>query len=247
MVTKKEINWLIRDKYQGQINTPQYFSDLERLKLGEPLDYVIGWKDFLGCRVDLSYHPLIPREETEFWVGEVIKGLNVGGLTSKSPEVLDLFAGSGCIGLAILRNLKSCKVTFAEKDEKICEQIRKNLKLNKLKGKVVKTDVFSSVKGKFDYIFANPPYIPTSKSLVQKSVKNWEPKLALYSGNDGLILIKRFLKEAKDHLKPQGKIYLEFGFGQKTAIEKLLKQFGYTHYQFHKDQFKRWRFVGITW
>ncbi|MCX6712269.1 MAG: peptide chain release factor N(5)-glutamine methyltransferase, partial [Candidatus Vogelbacteria bacterium] len=109
----------------------------------------------------------------------------------------------------------------------------------------IKTDIFSNIKGKFDIIFANPPYIPTKKSKVQKSVKNWEPKMALYAGTDGLAIIKKFLKEAKNHLNSQGKIYLEFGFGQKSKIEKLLKTYGYSNWQFNKDQFGKYRWVVI--
>jgi len=100
-------------------------------------------------------------------------------------------------------------------------------------------------QNKYDVIFANPPYVPTKKSKVQKSEKDWEPKEALFAGADGLSLIKRFLKEAKNHLNSGGRIYLEFGSGQKLALTRLLKQFDYTHWQFHKDQFGRWRFVVI--
>ena len=226
----KEKTWLKRD-------CPNYGQkELARLKAGEPLDYIIGWKEFLGCKIDLSAKPLIPREETEFWVGEAIKQLR--GLTSKL-RVLDLFAGSGCIGLAIQRHIPKVQVTFGD--------------LYPINKKIIKTNIFSNIKSQFDIIFANPPYVPTKKSgstsltasHVQKSVKDWEPVEALYAGEDGLSIIKKFLKEAKSHLNPNGKIYLEFGFGQKAKIEKLLKQFGYTNYQFNKDQFGKYRWVVI--
>lgn len=243
----KEIAWLKRDKYknfdiQFRKIKAKLAKDIERLKKGEPIDYVIGWKDFLGCQIDLSYRPLIPREETEFWVGEVIRSLR--GEASKL-EILDLFAGSGCIGLAILKHCPNVAVTFADKEENCLKQIKENLKLNRLKGKVVQSDIFSSLK-KFDIILANPPYIPTKRSLVQKSVKFWEPKSALYSGSDGLVIIKKFFKEAKKYLKPDGVIYLEFGYGQKGAIEKLLKQNNYKEWQFHRDQFRKWRWVSVS-
>jgi len=266
----KEKTWLKREKYGGKTcevafsSTKNDFSpfarDLARLEQGEPLDYIIGWREFLGCKIDLSAKPLIPREETEFWVGETIKELNLeakppsgrkpqlGGLASKPLNVLDLFAGSGCIGLAVLKHIPNAKVTFGD--------------LYPINKRTIKTDIFSNIKGKFDIIFANPPYIPTKKSgstsldeardklltasHVQKSVKDWEPKEALYAGSDGLAIIKKFLKQAKDHLNVGGLIYLEFGYGQKLAITKLLKQSGYTHYQFNKDQFGKWRWVVIV-
>jgi release factor glutamine methyltransferase len=280
----REIEWLKSEKYKGdEVQLRAHLKlDLVRLKQGEPLDYVIGSRDFLGCKIDLSSRPLIPRAETEFWVEQAIKELSklceVGlrpacaGRAHRSTtshnsfaqpiKVLDLFAGSGCIGLAVLKHIPNAHVTFAEKDPKLCSQIKKNLKLNALKGRVIRVDIFSreprrrSFKsssktvvgvglGLFDIIFANPPYVPTKRQKVQKSVKDWEPKEALFAGVDGLVVIKKFLKQAQGHLNPAGRIYLEFGYGQKTKIEKLIKQFGYGHYQFHQDQFGKWRWVVI--
>ncbi|MFA5023009.1 MAG: peptide chain release factor N(5)-glutamine methyltransferase [Candidatus Paceibacterota bacterium] len=273
----REIEWLKRDR-------PDYYAQgIKRLENGEPIDYVIGWKEFLGCKIDLSAKPLIPREETEFWVGEVLRDRfscnEMGSLKTKtgvrsrisgslekrlltpastSLKVLDLFSGSGCIGLAILKHCPNAHVTFAEKDPKLCQQIKKNLSLfppttlkkqpkgSSGRARVVKTDIFSNITGKFDVIFANPPYAATSKmNLISPLVLKWEPKRAILAGLDGLAIIKKFLKQAKDHLRVGGKIYLEFGFGQKLAIARLLKQFGYTHYQFNKDQFGKWRWVVI--
>ena len=281
----REIEWLIRDKYNGSFSHCRlgFERDLERLKKGEPIDYVIGWKEFWGCKIDLSEKPLIPREETEFWVGgalkeianEVVRSRISGSIekrlltTSKndfsllprarakevgsrvtrsnfaSPlKVLDLFAGSGCIGLAVLKHCPDVQMTFADKEENCVMQIKKNLKLNDLKGKVIQADIFKGLR-KFDIIFANPPYIPSQKSKVQKSVKNWEPKEALWAGTDGLLIIKKFLKEAKTHLNPNGKIYLEFGYGQKKAIENFLKLNKYKSWEFKKDQFGRFRLVKV--
>ena len=149
------------------------------------------------------------------------------------------------------------EVTFADKEENCLKQIKKNLSLffpPDLKGvrgvaggvKVVQSDVFSNVRGKFDIIFANPPYIPAKKQRVQKSVKDWEPKEALYAGEDGLKIVKKFLQEASKHLNAEGEIYLEFGYSQKRAITKLLKQNDYKKWQFHRDQFGKWRWVAIS-
>ena len=158
-------NWLIRDKYGGEevvsrvtrsdFARRQFLknieADFDRLEAGEPIDYVIGWREFLGCKIDLSSRPLIPREETEFWVGEVLRdrfsctcpskpwrsGDEMGSRKTEATcevafsstkndfsrplRVLDLFSGSGCIGLAVLKNIPNAKVTFGEKDPKLCE------------------------------------------------------------------------------------------------------------------------------
>ncbi len=264
---QREIDLVVKDKYGGSIpkregKAASFMKDIERLKRGEPLDYVIGWIEFLGCKIDLSEKPLIPREETEFWVAEAIQKVNSLQLTAyskKKIKILDIFAGSGCIGIAVLKHVPDVKVIFSDSEGNCLKQIRKNLKINKLKGKVVQSDIFFNISGKFDLIFCNPPYIPvasvipaqagiqTKKGLgVQKSVLDWEPDSALWGGADGLSLIKRFLKEARNYLKPEGKIFMEFGFGQKAAIEKLLTKYRYAGWRFHKDQFNRWRWVEIA-
>ncbi|MDP2741072.1 MAG: hypothetical protein Q8O66_00050, partial [bacterium] len=98
-----------------------------------------------------------------------------------------------------------------------------------------------------------PPYIATrNKNKIQKSVLEFEPKIALFGGKDGFLYIRRFLKEAKNHLRPagdgypDGKIYMEFDCIQKREIEKLIKKIGYRSYKFNKDQYNKWRWVEIN-
>jgi release factor glutamine methyltransferase len=243
---QQEIQWLLREKYRGQPSKP-FEKDVDRLKKGEPLDYVIGWKEFLGCRIDLSKKPLIPRVETEFWVDEVLKEMK----NQPSPRLrrgeegkaLDIFSGSGCIGIAIMRQNKDILCDFADIET---AQIKINCKLNNVTGKIFTSDVFEKVEGKYDYIFANPPYIPTvNKNKIQASALKFEPKKALFGGKDGLFFIKKFLKEAPQHLNVGGNIFMEFDPPQKKEIEKLLKKFEYAHWEFKKDQFNKWRWVSI--
>ncbi len=267
---QEEINWLLKEKYQNR-PTKNFEKDVERLKAGEPVDYVIGFTEFLGCKIDLSKKPLIPRPETEYWVGEAIRDILTVVKNTLSHDfhddeirVLDMFAGSGCIGIAMLKACpeRSRRVDFADKDKKSVEQIKINLKLNKLKGKVFKSDVFSNIKGKpalsgaegYDYIFANPPYIPiTKKSKIQKSVLKFEPKIALFGGKDGMFFVNKFLRDAKNHLNVGGVIYMEFDgsasspqvSSQRKEIEKLVKKYNYQKCEFFKDQYNRWRWVEI--
>lgn len=238
---KKELAWLIRDKYAG-LHIPEALAlDLARLKKGEPIDYVIGWKPFLDCHIDLSSSPLIPRPETEYWAGEVIK--KIKSFSGKSgPRILDIFAGSGCVGLAVLKHCSGAKVDFAEKSAKQVEQIKLNLKINKLRGKVLQSDIFSNVTGKYDFILANPPYVPSGRKLA-KGVAAFEPKEALYAGADGLVLIKKFLREAPKHLKSGGTLYIEHDNGQKKELEKILAKGDWAEVEFHQDQYGRWRYL----
>jgi len=242
---KKEIGWLLNEKYQNKI-TDCAKKDIEKLKKGEPVDYLIGFVDFLGCRIDLSSRPLIPRPETEYWVEHSISDLKK---EERKLEILDMFSGSGCIGIAVLKYVKRCNVEFAEKDKKFLKQISVNLKLNgisKDRYKITGSDVFKNIKSKYDYIFANPPYIAKKRiNKVQKSVLKYEPKRALFGGEDGLYYIKRFLKEAVEHVKRGGRIYMEFDSPQKRKIEKILKNNKHSDYRFYKDQYGKWRCVEV--
>ena len=236
----QEIRWLKQEKGSATKK------DIERLKKGEPIDYVVGFVNFLGCRIDLLKRPFIPRPETEFWVEQAIQKI-------QNPRfcILDMFAGSGCIGIALL---KACpelcrRVDFAEKEKKFLEQIKINAKLNGIDSKryqVIQSDIFSNIKGKYDYIFANPPYIAESKkSKVQKSVLENEPRSALFGGEKGLKYIRKFLKEAKNHLSPSGKIYMEFDSFQKPQISKIMRPHNFANIEFFRDQYKKWRDVVI--
>lgn len=247
---RKEIGWLLKEKYKG-IESPAFEKDVARLNKGEPLDYIIGFTEFLGCKIDLSKKPLIPRPETEFWAAAAIKNIKPGG------RVLDMFAGSGCVGISIALSRRSFSeggcdihVTFADKQKNCIRQIAINAKLNGVDKKrytIIQSDIFSKVKGKFDCIVANPPYIPTAaRAKVQPSALAHEPSQALFGGVDGLAHIRRFLAAAKNHLNLGGAIYLEFDPPQKPAIAALLKKHGYASWQFHKDQYGRWRWVVIN-
>jgi release factor glutamine methyltransferase len=238
---QKEIDWLLREKYNGKI-AQKAKKDIELLRKGEPADYLIGYVEFLSCKVDLSMRPFIPRPETEFWVEQVINFLK--GSKKENLRCLDLFAGSGCIGIALLKHLKKCFVDFGEKEKKFLKQIRINLEINKIPSKryrLIQTDVFSKVKDKYDFIFANPPYVALErKHLLQKSVADYEPSIALFAGKQGLRYIKILIEQSKNYLKEKGKIFIEVDPFQKKEIEKILKmKKDYNSWEFLNDQFDR--------
>ncbi len=225
--------------------------DVKRLKRGEPLAYVIGWADFLGVKIDLRYKPLIPRPETEFWTERAIahiKSKSTNGYEcNESVKCLDVFAGSGCIGIAVLKHVSQARMDFADISPKALKQIKFNLKLNKIKAgryQIKHSHILENVRMSYDYIFANPPYIPLPrKKRLSKSVVAYEPHAALFAGKDGLWYIRRFLEEAKNHLKPGGEIWLEFDSGQKAVIEQLAKEYGWRKFKIFKDQFGRFRYA----
>ncbi len=216
-------------------------NDLKLLKSDYPIDYIIGHKPFLNCFMDLSFKTLIPRTETEYWVNLAIKEIP----DKKEINILDIFCGSGCIGIAVLKSRPQAKGTFADLDSKALEQTKFNLDLNKIsphRYEIVKSDVFSSLKAtQFDYIFANPPYVADHEE-VQSGTKH-EPHSAIFSGTTGLEIIKEFIKQLKTYLSADGVCYMEFGWEQKEKIEALLMNY---QHEFFKDQYNRWRFVKIT-
>jgi len=207
-----------------------------------PEDYKKGFKNFLGAKIDLSKRPLIPREETEHWVDIAVKEIK------EESECLDLFAGSGCIGISILKNVKDSFCDFGEKEGVFLEQIKISLDLNDIDDRrynLIATDVFSNIEKKYDYILANPPYVAESRiDEVGEDVKMFEPSIALYGGNDGMEHIKTFLNEAVNHLKEEGIIYLEFDQEQKDWIEEIVRG-RYSKFDFFKDQFGEYRFIKI--
>lgn len=216
----------------------------------EPEDYAVGFSQFLNLKIDLSKKPLIPRAETEYWADLAIKEIKnrivVEGLTN--VNVLDIFAGSGCVGLAVLKNVPEAAVDFAEIEPRFLEQTQFNAVLNGISAgryELIRSDVFDSilVDTTYDFILANPPYIPEGrKGELDRSVVDYEPHGALFSGVDGLDLIKVFLAQAKKYLNKNGQIWLEFDTDQKEVLKELLPQYGYQNFTFHRDQYNRWRY-----
>jgi release factor glutamine methyltransferase len=243
---KQESQWLLKEKYHSK-KSPLYYLDLLRLRGGTPLAYVIGNMPFLGCTIDLRFRPLIPRTETEFWTERAISEIKKRG--NFSPHILDIFAGSGCIGIAVLHHIPNASVVFGEKKERLIWQIERNLKINKVdqRGCAIQSDCFDSIlKIEYDYIFANPPYIPFSKKTdVQHSVMKHEPHDALFAKDGGLFYVKKLLNESPAFLKKNGMLFIEFNTDQKETIETLIPKDVYD-YEFWKDQFDKWRVVVLT-
>lgn len=238
---QKDLGFLLRDKYKGNWQK-EFLVDAERIKEGEPVDFVIGWMPFLNCVIDLRYRPLIPRPETEYWTELAIKEIG----NRKDVKVLDIFSGSGAIGIAVLKNCKNARVDFGEYEPDLVKQITFNIKLNKLekrKSKVFKSDVFKNIKGKYNFILANPPYIPLArKKKVHPSAVKYEKPSSLWGGKDGLYFIKKFLAEAKEHLLPNGQIWMEYDAPEKSKIEKICKAEGYVALM-RKDHYGRYRYL----
>ena len=249
-VPQKESEWILKEKYRGE-KSPSYFRDLKRLARGEPIDYIIGHTSFLSSHIDLSKGTFIPRTETEFWVEKAINEIKSNNQVS-TIKCLDMFSGSGCIGVSLAKHLPRAHVIFAEKNEKFVKQIAKNIALNnigRVRTNVIQTDSFSSLQEPFHYIFANPPYIAKNRFHdVEKSVRDYEPHEALFAKDSGLFHIKETLSKGHAYLYPGGTMFIEFDSWQQPHIEKYLADLPY-HYRdvtFWSDIYNRPRVVTAT-
>jgi len=230
---EKEIQWLLNEKYHGE-KSDAFFADCKRLTLGEPLAYIIGFTPFLDCKIWLDSFPLIPRSETEFWTHECLETIKNTqtvslGLEKQSIRILDLCAGSGCIGIALAKALPNARVEFSEIDRRHIPTIEKNVRENNVDAQrtlIHHTDLFTGIAGQFNYIVCNPPYIDEQNSRAEISVVDHEPHLALFGGAAGLETIEKIIAASKYHLAPSGQLWLEHEPEQVVAIAKLAETHG---------------------
>lgn len=243
MLSKDE-QWLLDEKYGGQ-TSDAFLTDCRRLQNGEPLAYVIGQIPFLNAAIYLDSHPLIPRPETEFWVEKAIEEIKSNQYkarpctSSNSLRILDLCAGSGCIGIAAAQSLPEAFVDFAEFYTSHHATIEKNITVNEIeknRTRIFGGDLFETVENQYDVIFSNPPYIDSKLDRVAKSVKEYEPHSALYGGKNGMELIERIITEALKYLKANGLLYIEHEPEQSAEIKEIADKNGFTAIT-HKDQY----------
>jgi release factor glutamine methyltransferase len=244
----KEIEWLLKEKYNGE-KTEAFFVDVDRIKKGEPSDYVIGFSNFLGTKINLDYKPLIPRNETEYWVEKAITKIKEK-FGDTQIKVLDIFSGSGCVGIAILKHIPNAHVDFSEVDKNMALQIKKNLDINNIsenRYKIFVSDVFDQIDNneKYDVVLANPPYIDKSRNVTQESVLMYEPHTALFSENNGIQIIEKFVSGMRNFIKNDFLIFVEHDDDQVERIKSLLVSNGYTNFNFCNDQFGLPRWVEI--
>ena len=232
----KEVDWLLEEKYNGE-KSSGFFTDLKRLEDGEPLAYVIGFVPFLNTKIYLDSHPLIPRVETEFWVEKAIEEIAASGISE--PKVLDLCAGSGCIGSAVAKAIPTALVDFAELQTEHHSVILKNCRMNGIEESRIRVfdgDLFEKITDQYDYILSNPPYIDPTLDRTEGSVKNFEPHVALYGGDAGMEIIERIIKAAPQHLTPNGRLYIEHEPEQSETI-KILAEKHDLEAKTHQDQY----------
>ena len=196
---------------------------------GEPVAYLIGEWEFYGLPLDISESVLIPRPDTEVLVDRALACIK----TLDEPRVLDLCAGSGCIGLAIAKNAPGCHAVLGELDEGALRVCRQNIRRNDLTGRVVSLQLDAREKppahlGEFDCIVSNPPYIPDGDIAgLDVSVRDYEPHLALKGGEDGLDFYRDITRLWTAALRVGGRLLFEVGIGQADEVLRIMRSVGF--------------------
>ncbi len=218
----------------GRLYVPQDVEEQARALMrrhlaGEPLAYLIGEWEFYGLPLDISEQVLIPRSDTEVLAGEAIRWLQ----TQQDARVLDLCAGSGCVGLAVASQVHDCRVVLGEKSEAALRICRQNIRRSGLLGRVtpMPADALEPPTrqlGEFDCIVCNPPYIPTQDiETLDVSVRDYEPHMALDGGEDGLEFYRAISENWREALHPGARLYFEVGIGQADSVLRIMRRQGF--------------------
>ena len=207
----------------------KYLRFLEQRCQHIPCQHIIGTQEFMGLEFDVNEHVLIPRQDTECLVEQVMA-------VAKNQKVLDVCTGSGCI---IISLEKLCELKAAVAVD-ISEQALKVAKgnANKLQANVtfLQSDLFEQVEGKFDVIVSNPPYIRTKEiATLMEEVKDHEPMLALDGKEDGLYFYRKIIDQAPEYLNPNGALFFEIGWDQGEEVSALMEARGFKNVLVKKD------------
>lgn len=203
-----------------EMNSEQYAKLREyilRRKTGEPLQYILGFWEFMGLRFKTDARALIPRQDTETLCEETIALIKRRGYKT----CLDLCAGSGCIGISIA-NICGTEVTLADISEAALSLCRENAEANGVDVRTIKTDMFDEITDKYDIIVCNPPYLTGDDMASLQRELTFEPANALYGGEDGLDFYRRIARDYAQRLNEGGALALEVGIYQAEEVAKML-------------------------
>lgn len=217
---------------------------MRRVK-GEPNQYIRGLVDFYDCQFFVDRRVLIPRMETEILVDKIVKDIEQEEYDGK--ELWDICSGSGCMGISIKKKLPELKVTLSDLSVEAVEVARKNAERNGVDVDIVQGDLLEPFKGRrADYVVSNPPYIGTAEyETLPREVKDFEPKLALVSGDSGLECYRRFSEELPDYLNPEGQVWMEIGYRQGQFVVEIFSGEKWQYAQFEKDWSRQDRFFYV--
>jgi release factor glutamine methyltransferase len=200
---------------------------IRRRLAGEPIQYIAGETEFYGLPFRVTPAVLIPRPETEHLVEEVLQ--RAAHFTH--PRILDIGTGSGCIAIAFAHHLPNAAITTIDLSPDALEIARQNAAIIQVAGRIrfLQGDLLAPLAGEtFDIIVSNPPYVPSpDRDTLSVEVRDHEPALALFAGEDGLDIYRRLVPAALAALAPNGYLLLEIGYGQSGAVTEILASAGF--------------------
>ena len=199
-----------------------YKKEVLALEEGKPLQYVIGYVNFYGNKFYVDERVLIPRFETEELVENTIKYVNE--YFTEPVDIIDLGTGSGVIGLTLENKLSPNSVDLIDISKEALEVTEKNKNNLNSKANLLQSDFFDNINKKYDVIISNPPYIKTNEEI-EDIVKDNEPHLALYAGDNGLDCYEKILKDISNHMKDKCLIAFEIGYEQREDIINLINKY----------------------
>lgn len=222
---------------------------IDRLKIYEPVQYILGETEFFGYPFLVNKQVLIPRPETEELVSWIIEDVD-----KKETTILDIGTGSGCIAISLAKKLNNAVVSAIDISNKAIEVAKKNALINNVNVEYSSVDVLNFEDklvlqdkwiSKFDIIVSNPPYVRMQeKKLMQLNVIDHEPDIALFVEDDDPLLFYRRISElSRQYLKHNGTLYLEINEYLGVEMEKMLNEAGFKHVELKKDIFGKNRMI----
>lgn len=190
---------------------------LKRAASSEPVEYIVQKIPFCSVEIQLSPDVLIPRQETELLVHEIMKE------DLEGKEIWDVCTGSGCIGVSLKKRFPAARVVLIDLSVQALAIAKSNAELNRVEVECLVSDLLKGLQGRrADVVVSNPPYISLKEyEALESSVRDFEPSLALIGGEDGLVFYRRLSQELPQHLNHQAKIFLEIGSAQGEAVFAL--------------------------
>lgn len=221
------------DREVAEAQIDQYIECISRRQSREPLQHITGVQDFMGLEFAVNEHVLIPRQDTEILVEEIMKDEFDGS------RILDMCTGSGCILISLLHYSNWCKgvgVDISSAALAVAKENANKLLPEEKRPVFVESNLFEAVEGTFDIIVSNPPYIRTKViETLMPEVKDFEPMQALDGYEDGLYFYRRIVEEAGGYLNKDGRLYFEIGHDQGIEVSELMKSAGYEQVRVIKD------------
>ncbi len=219
------------DREVSEEDRKQYIDNIERRKGREPLQHITGEQEFMGLTFMVNKNVLIPRQDTEVLVEEVMRYLHDG------MDILDMCTGSGCMLLSLLHYSNGCRGVGADISINALDTAKHNAKnLQIMNVEFIQSDLFKEVEGKYDIIVSNPPYIKTDVlSSLMEEVRDYEPLDALDGKESGLFFYEELIKEAPQYLNGGGYLFFEIGYDQAEPVVEKMKSNGFKEVTVLKD------------